>query len=166
MSPRAKALAQRFEETNADFMRFMDGLTDEEWARHCPNEERSVAALGAHVAGAYLFEIRAFQGIAENQPQPAVEKEWLDRLNAENGAKNIRAGRDVVLGALEENGARAAEWVRGLTDEQLGRVGAYIAWVPPMSLERWIEQVLIGHIRGHRASIEAVVETRPTGAAD
>jgi DinB superfamily len=166
MSPRAEALARSFEDTNADFMRFMAGLTDEEWAQHCPNEERSVAALGFHVAGAYLFEIRAFQGIADDQPLPTVEKEWLDRLNAENGAKNARAGRDAVLAALEENGATAAEWVRGLTDEQLERAGAYVDWIEPMSLELWIEHVLIGHIVGHRASIEAVVSAKPAGDAD
>lgn len=166
MSPHAEALAHRFEETNADFMRFVTGLTDGEWSRHCPNEERTVASLAAHVAGAYLFEMRAFQGIADDQPLPVVQKEWLDRVNAENGAKNARVERDEVLRSLEENAAKAADWVRGLKDEQLERTGAYIDWVPPMSLERWIERVLIGHILGHRASIEAVVDMRPASATD
>jgi len=163
MSARAQELASLFEQTNEDFISFITGMSESDWLTVCPNEERTVAALAFHVAGGYSFELRAFAGIANGDEQPIVTKEYLDRVNAQDGARFAHADRAATIELLRTDGRTAAEFVRSLNDEQLKRVGAYIDWVPPMSVEKWIELVLIGHIRMHRASMEAVLhpETAP-----
>ncbi len=150
MSTRAHELAIQFEQANDDFITFISGLSEDEWLRVCPDEERTIAALSYHVAGGYVFEIGAFRGIAEGKDLPVVAKETLDRMNADGGAKFAEADRSETIEKLRHDGAIAAEFVRSLTDDQLQRVGAYIDWVPPMSVEKWIEHVLIGHIRMHK----------------
>ena len=164
MSTRAEQLASQFAQANDDFITFISGLSDDAWLRVCPNEERTMAALAVHVAGGYLFEISAFRSIAEGQDLPVLAKETLDRMNAEGGEKFAEADRSVAVEKLRHDGAIAAEFVRSLSDEQLQRVGAYIDWVPPMSVEKWIEHVLIGHIRMHKSSMEAVVDRSATPA--
>ncbi len=166
MSLRAQELAQNFERANNEFIAFVVRLSDDEWRRMCPNERRTVAALAHHVAGGYLFEIRSFKGLADGQPLPTVTKEYIDRVNAEAGARDGEASRDQTLAMLRRNGRTAADFVRGLSDEQLQRVGAYVDWIPPMSVDQWIENVLLGHIRGHMASMQAVVEKKPTAPID
>jgi hypothetical protein len=161
MSPRAQALAEEFERVNEEFSAYLSQLSEKEWLTVCPNEERTVAALAHHVAAGYLFELRSFKGIAAGEPLPVVTKEYLDSSNAELGEKHANVDRGEVLAMLRQSGAVAAEFVRGLSDEQLQRVGEYIDWVPAMSLEQWIERVLIGHIQMHEASMRAVVEQPP-----
>ncbi len=158
MSLRAQELAQYFERANNEFITFVTRLSDEEWRRMCPNEKCTIAALARHVAGAYLFELRAFRSIAEGAPLPIISKEQIDQSNADGGLKNAAADREETLEMLRRDGATAADFVRGLSDEQLQRVGAYVDWVPAMSVGQWIENVLFGHIRGHMASMQAVVE--------
>jgi hypothetical protein len=48
-----------------------------------------------------------------------------------------------------------AGWVRGLTDEKLGRSGPYVADGPVWTVDRWIERVLIGHPGRHLDDIRA-----------
>jgi hypothetical protein len=165
-SPKAQSLAEQFSLANEAFMSFVEGLSDEELRRVCPNEQRTLAALARHVAGGILFELRSFKGIANGVPLPVVTKEQIDRLNAEHGEQFTNADREETLEMLRENGKTAVEWASGLSDEQLQRVGAYIDWVPEMTLEQWIERVLIGHIRMHQASMLAIVEPRPAATAD
>ncbi len=62
MASRAAELARQFEAANNELIEFVNGLSDEEWGRVCPNEERTIAALTFHVAFGYPFEIRVFRG--------------------------------------------------------------------------------------------------------
>ena len=98
------------------------------------------------------------RAIADGQPLPVVAREQIDRNNAAGGERFVDADRGETLEILRRDGETAARFVAGLTDEQLQQVGAYVDWVPAMSVEKWIEHVLIGHIRGHLTSMRAVVE--------
>ncbi len=158
MSLRAQQLESQFREANEEFSTFLAGLTDADLSRVCPNEQRTIAALARHVAGAYRYELRYFQGIADGAPLPVVAREQIDRNNAAGGERFVDADRGETLEILRRDGETAAQFVAGLTDEQLQQVGAYVDWVPAMSVEKWIEHVLIGHIRGHLTSMRAVVE--------
>ena len=85
-------------------------------------------------------------------------------MNAADGAAHAASDRAETLELLRANGASAATFVRGLGDDDLTRTGAYIEGIPAMSVDQWVERVLIGHIRGHLASMRAVVEN-PTVTA-
>ncbi len=164
MSLRARELESRFREANEEFSTFLQGLTNAELSRVCPEEQRTLAALARHVAGAYLFELRYFQGMVDGQPLPVVVKEELDQINAATGQRNAYADRNETLEILRRDGETAARFVAGLTDEQLQQVGAYVDWIPEMSVEHWVERVLIGHIRGHMASMRAIVDQAPVSS--
>jgi hypothetical protein len=52
---------------------------------------------------------------------------------------------------LRKNGEAASATVRGLSDEQLQRSGAVIG--NSMSTEQAVQNILIGHVKEHTASI-------------
>ena len=70
MSGRAHALAEQFEQANAEFMSFVAGMSDDEWRLVCPSEGRTLAALAHHVATGYPFEIRVFDSDRRRKAAP------------------------------------------------------------------------------------------------
>lgn len=158
MSRRAHTLAEQFEQANAEFMSFVARISDDEWRLLCPSEGRTVAALAHHVAAGYPFEIRVFNAIVAGKPLPVLSRAALDAMNAADGVAHAGSDRAETLELLRANGASAATFVRDLNDDDLTRTGAYIEGILAMSVDQWIERVLIGHIRGHLASMRTVVE--------
>lgn len=155
-SARAEALAQQFEQANAEFLRVILALSEEQWRAFCPDEGRNVAALARHIASSIAIEARAFQSLAGGEPVTAWTWEQLDEVNAAQGRNQADCARDEVVELARRNGSEAVAFVRGLTDAELARTGAYIVGLPNWTVDLWIEQVLIGHIRGHLASIQAI----------
>ncbi len=96
-------------------------------------------------------------------PLPILSRDELDRMNAVHGAEYAAVDRHETLQALRLNGADAATFVRGIGDDDLRKAGVYLEGIPEMTIDQWIERVLIGHIRMHLASMRAVID--PTATA-
>jgi hypothetical protein len=157
MSDRAHELAERFERASEEFAAEVERLSPEQWLTLCPEEQRTVAALARHVGMAYGFEMRAFSAMAEGRSVDPLQREDLNRFNAEDGATYAACDQTETVEMLRREAAAAAKTVRGFTDEQLGRFGAYIEGIPPRTVAEWIDSILIGHIASHLRSIRAAV---------
>jgi hypothetical protein len=160
MSERARALAERLEQANAEFIATVEGLSDEEWTSHCTAENCTVAALACHVGGGYRFQVGSLlKPIAEGVGIPPFTRDVIDKGNVDYLAKNAARPKTEAVATLREQGTRAATYVRGLTDEQLDRSGALpLFGGARFTAEGVVENVMIGHVSQHLASIrEAVV---------
>ena len=158
MSERAQELAARFEKANDEFIAIVQGCTDEQWHTSVPDDGRSVALVAHHVAGAYRAIASWVRMIAEGQPLPPMTQEMIDEGNAQFAAQRPNPTRQETVDLLRRNGERAASLVRGLSDEQLDRTGSTPLFGPnPLSAEQVIRGTLLGHLRGHRRSIEAAL---------
>lgn len=158
MSSRSQTLSEQFERANDEFMRFVESLSEDDFRRICPAEQRTLAALARHVAQGCLVELRHFRAIADGEPLDVWTKAEVDRINSESGERYATADRNETLEMLRRNSEEVAQFVAGLTDEQLSRVGEYVDWIPEMSVDQWVERVLIGHIVGHQAGMQAEVD--------
>ncbi len=158
VSERTEALAQRFEKANSGFIEMVQGCSDEQWLTKCPGENRSVAVVASHVAGAYRAIVGWVQTIASAQQLPPLTIEIIDQLNAQHAERHPNPTKEEVVTALQRNGEAAAAMVRGLTDEQLDRKGAApLFGSEPVSAQQLIEYNLIGHMRGHQRDIQAAL---------
>jgi hypothetical protein len=170
MTERALDLAERFSRESAQFCAFVEEIPRAMWEKPLSaGDPRSVAAIARHVAWAYAFEQHYFQAIAEGNLLAAVPMVEVDALNAEGAREWQSIPREEVLAALRQIGDVAANWVRRLSDEQLDRMGEYVAGRPPRTVGQRIERTLIGHIRSHlddiHAALSAVPATTPEGQA-
>lgn len=86
------------------------------------------------------------------EPLAAAE---LDAANARHAAVNPSPDQAATAELIRDNAARAAELIRGLSDEQLARPGqgALSGW----TAEQLIRRVLIGHASWHEGSIRATL---------
>jgi hypothetical protein len=157
-SARAQELASRFVAANEAFIAYIESLTSPQWLTLVAGEERTVAALAHHVAWAMAFEVEAFEVIAAGAEPTPVTLAQLADVNATNGAEYAEVPRERAIALLRENGAPAASFVAGLSDEQLARKGRYLDYIPPMNIENWIRRVLIDHIDMHTKTIRAALD--------
>jgi hypothetical protein len=150
-------LAEQFEQAIEQATAVLYRLNREQWTLDCPDEQRTVAAVARHIAVAIPFEMRAFGALARGDAFEPVRWEWLHEVNAEDGAANATADVADTLILLRRNASVAARAVRAMTDEQLARTGVYVVGMPQMTVAALLERILVGHVTGHLASIQAAL---------
>ena len=154
---KAEQLAAKFEQTAKDFGSKIQALSDSEWRAKTPEEGWTVAATAHHAAGSTAPISMIVQAAATGGPMPPITADSLDEMNAEHAKQFAGCSREETLKLLNETTPPAATIVRGLSDEQLSRKATMPALPMELSAEQIIENVLIGHLAGHGASIAAAV---------
>ena len=156
MGKKTEQLAARFEQTAKDLESKIKSLSDTAWKAKTPEEGWTVAACAHHAAGSSMPIATMAQAAATGGPMPQITADGLNQMNAEHAQQFANASKEETLKLLGETTPQAASIVRGLNDEQLGNK-ATLPLGMELSAEQIIENVLIGHLAGHGASIAAAV---------
>jgi len=157
MTARSENLASRFDRAVSTFLGTVEGLSPDQWRAACPSDGRPVGVVTHHVASAIAFEMSVFREIAAGRQPAAITTAWLDEVNARDAENWADVPMDETLALLRRNAAAAASEVRQLLPEQLGRAGEYLAAMEALTVEAWLDQMLIGHVYEHLECIRAAV---------
>lgn len=161
---RADELAADLESTYFAFADYLEGLSPDQWTLTAVNhpeisagedEQRPVGVVAHHVGDDIpMFAERAFI-LARGEAMEPLAAAELDAANARHAAVNPSPDQAATAELIRDNAARAAELIRGLSDEQLARPGqgALSGW----TAEQLIRRVLIGHASWHEGSIRATL---------
>lgn len=156
MSQRAAALADTFESSHRQVMRAVADASPEQWATLTTAERWPVGFGFYHLAEGYALLYGWIEAGATGRGPVVLDPAANDLNNARCLAEHRDCTRGEVLALLDERARRLAELVRGLSDEQLASESLTV----PDGTTRPVEQVasgpLLGHVRGHLASITAV----------
>lgn len=148
-------LAERFEQTNADFVSKLEGLSDEQWAKTCEETGWSVGVTAHHVAEDHAVLAQMIGGVASGAKVPPITSEALDSMNAEHAQRTAGVSRNETIQLARTNGAQAAQMLRGLNDEALQNT---IGLPAGQVTAEWVtENILIGHVGMHLPMIENAV---------
>jgi DinB superfamily len=165
MSQRAIELANRFPTANAELIGVIRGATDAELQRICPGEQWSVLVTARHVAISYRVVASWIRRVA-NGEEVSVTRQQIDEGNALHAQEFATTSREEVLTLLRDNGLKAADTIRNLSDEQLGTS----AVMGPengdrLTAQRVTQEVLINHVAEHTADIQAALARSVSGGA-
>jgi uncharacterized damage-inducible protein DinB len=157
MSERAIELANRFTTANDELIRIIRGASDAQLQTICPGEQWSVLVTARHVAISYRVVGSWIRRVANGEEVP-VTRQQIDEGNALHAQEFATASREEVLMLLRDNGLKAADTIRNLSDEQLGTS----AVMGPENGDRLTagqvaQEVLIDHVAEHTADIQAVL---------
>ena len=159
--PRAAQYAALFEAAQQEFIRLVGSLTDEQWRRVGKNypeqagdedEGRRVGVIAHHVAISGPFIMERIQLMLDGRPMPPVD---FRISNAKHAEEHADVTREEVLAELRKTEPAIAAAVRAIPDSMLDQPRDTPAG--PMSVAMRLERVLVGHLKGHRGSIEAAI---------
>jgi hypothetical protein len=156
MGQRSQALAEQFEQANRQMTATIERCSDAQWKTKTPGETWPVGVVAHHVAQALEAVAGIVRQVATGQPLPPMTMDDLHKMNAEHAKQYATVTKDETVALLRKNGAAAAGTVRGLSDEQLDR-SAPVLGGPLMTAQQLVERGLIGHVKEHHGSIQAVV---------
>ena len=157
MPSRAEELANKFEQAIAEFAQTIEQIPDDKWRGKGGPEGWTIAGVAQHVSGQFPLEMEYITAAAEGKEMPGYSWDDINAKNDSRAEKNSAASKDQVLRELRDGAASTAAYVRGLSDEQLDRAGALaLAGGANVTAQQLIEGgVLIDHVRGHMASLQA-----------
>jgi hypothetical protein len=156
MAARAQALTQRFEQVNGEIIAFVDGCDDQQWQTVVPEEQRTVAVMAHHVAGAYPVIVGWITSLAQGQPVE-ITMEQIDQANAIHKQRYAQVTREEVSGMLRRGGAAAATAVAALDDQQLDSRAMMGPAGRELTARQVIEYVLVAHTANHFANMRRAV---------
>jgi hypothetical protein len=89
---------------------------------------------------------------------PKLTAETIDQMNAQHAERHAECTKDEVLVLLHTNGAQLAQYVAGLSSEDLDRAG-YLAFLESdVSAQKLIELVIFNSGKEHFENMKAAVE--------
>lgn len=153
MSSRAKALAQRVEQANADLLATIEASSSEQWTAKCADGEWTQGFAGYHAAASIGNITGMVRAMASGEAFPPVTFAQIDDQNAAFHEEHSGCTRAEALDVARANSPTAVAMVAGLSDPELDRHVTLAVGVPPMSIEGVVEMLLIGHPAGHTESI-------------
>ncbi len=153
VSTRSSELTTTFERGNAEALALLSGCTEEQWRRTTPAEGWTVAATAHHLATVQ----RAFVGIVEKFAagetySPTINMEEIHRSNAAHASEFAEADRIETLDILRSSGVDMALLIASFDDPGLDSVAGDFGG-NEMTVARFIEYVVIGHVQEHATSI-------------
>jgi len=163
MSERAAALAAELERQVAKFERLVESLRDDQLHLEGVNtpenrfmdedEHRPVNVIAYHVASFMPRHLASVRARAAGESPPPTN---AGAINAEEARERSGVTRAETLERLRTEAPAAAEFIRGLSDEQLDRT--FQTPMGEFTIEKGLSMILIGHVGMHRRSIEATIE--------
>lgn len=156
MNTRSQTLAEQFERANAEAIAAVERCSDAEWRARSRDEGWPVGFTAWHIGDAHPAVMNLVNAVANGQQPPPITSDTLNGSNAEKLKQHAAASKTEALERLRTNGATVAKAIRALTDEQLDRTAALpLMGGKSLSAQQLIENGLIGHARGHLASMRA-----------
>lgn len=157
MGKRAEALADRFEQAVDELAKTVEGLSDNQWGAICGDERWTVAATAHHVGAQWPLEMEYLTAIAEGKPLPSYTWDDINSKNEARAKEHSNCLKADAVNQLREKSKPVAQWVRGLSDEQLDRTGQLpLADGATVTTQQLIEGgVLIDHAVSHLKSIKS-----------
>lgn len=151
---RSHALAEQFEQANREVIEAVERCPEEHWRAVCTAEGWTVAVMAHHIGWAYEVVLGWVQSMAAGQGMPAVTMQEIDEVNRQHAEHYASCTRAETLALLRVGGAAAASAVRDMDDAALERSAPVVLLGGQvLSVEQLITLILIGHPRGHLASI-------------
>jgi uncharacterized damage-inducible protein DinB len=157
MSTRAQDLADRLLAASEEVIATVQNCSDEQWGATAKSDGRSVCVLAHHIATAHPFVAEWVVSVANGQPM-SVDMDAIHAANQQHAEQHASAGRQETIELLRSNAERAAELLRGISDENLDRT-APMAWLggKEVSAAELAEMVVIGHVQGHLKDIRSAI---------
>lgn len=157
MSQRAKDLSKRIESFRDSVIAYVESLNDDGWNAKCDWEEWAAGVTARHI-GAGHFRIFELLGmILEGKDLPPLTMDQINVMSDKDSREHSDCTKAEALEGLQKNGTELAEFISGLSDEELDRKGRMPAFGGEVTVNQVLEFVIFQSAREHFDSIQKAV---------
>ena len=157
MSERAQLLADTIQAFNDAVMAFVDRCPEDAWRQTCQKEDWQVGVVARHVAASHFQVIRLAKTMLQGKPLPELTMEQIIEQGNAHARDHADCTPEEVQKLLGKNGAAAAAFAAGLSDDDLDRKGHLTLVGGEVSVERLLNSVIIQSGGEHLASMQATI---------
>jgi len=157
MSQRAQDLAQQLETLNNEVIAFVDSCSDENWHKVCNWEDWTVGVTARHVGSGHYKAIGLAKMIINGEKLPDITAEQINEGGNQHARKHADCTKDEVLKVLQKNGADTADFIAGLSDDELDRKGHLAVAGGEITTQQFIEYVILKDSIKHLANMKTAI---------
>jgi len=149
---RADDLADEFQRACTGLADYVAGLKPEQWLAKCANDEqRPVGVVAHHVTDWFDWQAKTIDENVAGRQGPPLPHGDFNEANAAHHRANPNPDQAETVELLRRRSAELADKIGGLDDAALDRERSS-AQLP--TVEQFVKRLVIGHVKGHEASIK------------
>lgn len=161
MTNRAETYARQFDDHSRRLIAEVEGFSPEQLQARCAGEQCTVAALASHIADVHILVGGWIEQALAGEPLPEVTMDDIHAVNGEQFARDANRPKSEILASLRDKGAYASKLLHSIDDSQLDQTQYFKLADGPVTTEWLVDDILIGDIAGHSASIRAACKETP-----
>ena len=116
-----------------------------------------MGVVARHIVASHYGALGLAKMMVAGEKLPDLTEDVIDQLNLKHADKHRNCTRGEVLKALRENGLSVADFVAGLSDADLGRVGHIAAAGGDMTTEDLIANIILRSGSEHFAHTKTAI---------
>jgi len=147
-------LAERLNAFNEEVISFVDNCTDGDWGK-LGSEGWPLGVTARHIGANHYQAISAAKMIINGEKFPAMTMEQITENANRHAVEHAECTKSEVLDILRKQGRKIVEFAESLDDSQLDKAGYLPALGSEISVENFMETVILQGAKGHFESIRA-----------
>ncbi len=153
MNERSKELADRLNSFNEIVMTFVRSCTEDDWGK-MGSEEWPVGVTARHIGASHYSVIPAARMILKGEKFPEMTREQITENANRHAREHADCTKSEVLDILQDSGQKIVEFTRNLEDSDLDKTGFLPALGSHISLEQFLENVILKSAEAHFRSMQ------------
>jgi hypothetical protein len=161
MGQRAEQLARQIDAFRRDLLAFVQDCSDENWTRTLEPEAWSVGVTARHLGAGHLAISDLAAMIVNGKNLPEFTPEQLREMGNDHARRHADCTRSEVAEIINTKGIELADYVAGLSDEDLDRE-AYLSLAGGnVTTQQLIEMVLLQSGGEHFSNMRQATDETP-----
>ena len=156
MSKRAEELSRRLRDFTDEVVGFVQGCSETDWGKVC-KEDWTVGVTARHIGAGHFKAVGLAKMIVSGEKLPEMTMPQLIDMANEHARQHAGCTKKEVLEVLRQTGAALVGYLAGLSDAELDRTGHMALLGGQVSVQRFLEGVILGSAGEHLASMKAAV---------
>lgn len=157
MSSRSKKLADRLNSLNEEVISFVENCTEDDWSR-IGAEGWPLGVTARHIGANHYPAVSAVKMILSGEKLPEMTMERITEYANRHAREHAACTKSEVLDVLRTQGSKLIEFAGGLEDSDLDKSGYLPALGSNMTVEQYIDTVILQSGREHFKNIKAAAD--------
>ena len=157
MSQRSEDLSKRIQAFRDDVIAYVESMNSKDWNAVCEWEEWTAGVTARHMGAGHfrIFEILGM--ILDGKELPQLTMDQINAMSDKDSREHSDCTKAEALEQLQKNGTELAEFIAGLSDDELDRKGSMPAFGGEATVNQVLEFVIFQSAQDHFDSIKKAV---------